>query len=457
MLLLLLMSFATVLLFARQFITFYREEQQRQFNAAFEPILVAIGGKDMGPEEIKMAAQVFADRNQSFEFMIEEEDGKVLFSTMTMRTIDIPEAVFDVYAIEPQNNVAWTMYGSPPAGDTESFSDASDMEVAYDKSGNFVIRRSYVTTEWPEAFYDNDRVPSFAPAIGTSVLADAPGVRYIFTGQIGTGTGPISYGDLIQRSLLALVLMLAIAVFGAILFAKKVTKPLEDEIVRERAMEENQRLFFSAASHELKTPIAAARALVEGMIAGVGDYKDHPKYLRECLKTLDSQTHLVSETLEIVKLSDKDTVPAMDPLDLRELGNAVLTEYLPLADQRGIVVQGVFPHVKVKADRNLLQRVLSNIMANAIQNTPECGIIKIESEKQASLRLSIHNTGAHIPDEELPRLFEPFFRLDTARTRHGSRTGLGLTIVKKALDRMAVPFSLENTAEGVRFSMELQI
>jgi two-component system sensor histidine kinase VanS len=222
-------------------------------------------------------------------------------------------------------------------------------------------------------------------------------------------------------------------------------------------MEENQRLFFSAASHELKTPIASARALVEGMIAGVGEYKDHPKYLRECMKTLDSQARLVSEILEIVKLSGKETAPAINSLDLRELGNAVLAEYLPLAEQRGIVIQGVFPHVKVKADWNLLQRVLSNLMANAIQNTPECGVIKIETEKTATLHLSIINSGAHIPDEVLSRLFEPFFRLDTARTRHGTQTGLGLAIVKKALDRMAVPFSLENTAEGVRFNMELHI
>jgi two-component system sensor histidine kinase VanS len=316
--------------------------------------------------------------------------------------------------------------------------------------GNFVIKRSFRTTELPEAFSES------LGLYGTKVQIGEHGINYIFTGY-GAGMGEIDYGDIIRRSLLALGLMLVIAVFGAVLFAKRVTKPLEDEIIRERTMEENQRLFFSAASHELKTPIASARALVEGMIAGVGDYKDHPKYLRECMKTLDSQALLVSEILEIVKLSGKEAAPEINSLDLQEPGNAVLTEYQPLAEQCGIVIQGVFPHVKVKADRNLLKRVLSNVMANAIQNTPECGVIKIETDKQTSLHLSILNTGAHIPDEVLSRLFEPFYRLDTARTRHGAQTGLGLAIVKKALDRMAVPFSLENTAEGVRFSMELQI
>jgi two-component system sensor histidine kinase VanS len=251
--------------------------------------------------------------------------------------------------------------------------------------------------------------------------------------------------------------MLAIAVLGAFIFARKITKPLEDEIIRERAIEESQRLFFSAASHELKTPIAAARALVESMIAIVGDYRDHPKYLRVCLKTLDSQAHLVSEILEIVKLSDADAESRAISLDLADLGSAVLAEYRSLAEQRGLLIQGDFPHVSVKADRNLLQRVLSNVMANAVQNTPEGGTIRIEAVEGKNLRLSITNTGAKIPEEAITRLFDPFFRLDTARTRHGAQSGLGLAIVKKALDRMGFPFALENSSEGVVFWVELPV
>ncbi|MRA64088.1 vancomycin resistance histidine kinase VanS, partial [Bacillus thuringiensis] len=76
------------------------------------------------------------------------------------------------------------------------------------------------------------------------------------------------------------------------------------EILRVREMEEAQRYFFSAASHELKTPIAATSILLEGMLENVGDYKDHPKYLRECMKMMDAQDNVISEILEIVNLSD---------------------------------------------------------------------------------------------------------------------------------------------------------
>jgi signal transduction histidine kinase len=284
--------------------------------------------------------------------------------------------------------------------------------------------------------------------------------RYVFTG-FSPDSDLIDSAGLARGFLAALALMLAIAVFGAMLFAKRVTKPLEDEIIRERAMEENQRLFFSAASHELKTPIAAARALVEGMIAGIGDYRDTRKYLRECLKPLDSQARLVSDILEIVKLSDKEGGPgeAAIEMDLSELNNTVRAEYRPLAELRGLLIQGEFPSVTVLADRALLQRVVSNVMANAVQYTPEGGAIRIASNEGAierkSLRVSILNTGAHIREEAVSRLFEPFYRLDTARTKHDTQSGLGLAIVKKALDRMKFPFGLENAAGGVLFWVDL--
>jgi two-component system sensor histidine kinase VanS len=222
-------------------------------------------------------------------------------------------------------------------------------------------------------------------------------------------------------------------------------------------MEENQRLFFSAASHELKTPIAATEALIEGMIANIGDYRNHPKYLRECLKNLDAQNRLVSEILELVKLSDDKAGPLLVPLDAGELCKALAAEYRPLAEQRGIEIRAALPGLMVRADRGLLHRSLSNVMANAVQNTRENGAVRIAAERRGkAVRVSVLNTGAYIPEESLSRLFEPFYRPDPARSRNRGRSGLGLTIVKKSLDRMGVPFALENTAEGVVFWMDLE-
>jgi len=434
MLLVLAISLVAVFLFSREFLSFYRADQQRRLSASFEPIISAIEDREASAEEIIKLASEFASKNESFRFRIELQEGDVLFDVGNADNLlkDYPSLVLML---------------------SNSTSILSDIKAG--SAGNI---NTYVVTaaENPNVFSGGTAVRVSGTTVNQDELA-ANG--YIFTGY-SPDSETIDIAGLVRGFLAALTLMLAIAVLGAMLFAKKVTKPLEDEIIRERTMEENQRLFFSAASHELKTPIAAARALVEGMIAGVGDYRDTRKYLRECLKTLDSQARLVSDILEIVKLSGKENVAAGIEMDLSELNNTVLAEYRPLAELAGLLIQGEFPRVSVLAGRALLQRVFSNVMANAVQYTPEGGAIRIASNESPvegkSLRVSILNTGAHISEEVISRLFEPFYRLDTARTSHDTQSGMGLAIVKKALDRMKLPFALENTEEGVLFWVDIE-
>jgi len=384
-LLVMLICVSAVIIFSREFISFYRAEQRRIYTTAFQPILTTIQTVTTSKEDIIAAARLFAGENESVKFVIQEFEGDTLFST-----VDI----------------------------TGSFNEDNLDGLNIRFAGSFNDAEGKVINQYR--------------LIGYSNISD----------NIGNGLTVLA-----RRIMLALAMMLGIAVFGAVLFAKRITKPLEDEIVRRRIMEENQRLFFSAASHELKTPIASARALVEGMIAGVGDYSDHPKYLRECLNTLDSQGHLVSEILDIVKLSDNETELTFENFDLAEFGNAVLNDYRQLAENKDIIICGEFPHITLNTDRQLFKKVLSNLIANAVQNTQKGHEIRIFTEENKKPRLCILNTGAHIPEDVLTRLFEPFYRQDTARTRSG-QTGLGLAIVKKALDRMRFKFVLENTDEG---------
>ncbi|MDZ4957003.1 vancomycin resistance histidine kinase VanS, partial [Clostridium perfringens] len=112
----------------------------------------------------------------------------------------------------------------------------------------------------------------------------------------------------------------------------------------------------------------------------------------------------------------------------------------------------------VQINKNMFGRVLSNIIMNAVQNPPEKGKIKIWTENHGdTARLAVINTGAHIPEDVLPRLFDPFYRVDKSRSRSQGSSGLGLTIVKKALDQMNIPFAIENTDTGVLFWMDLQL
>jgi two-component system sensor histidine kinase VanS len=220
-------------------------------------------------------------------------------------------------------------------------------------------------------------------------------------------------------------------------------------------MEESQRYFFSAASHELKTPIAATRVVMEGMLADIGDYKNHPKYLSECIKLMDEQSKTIYEILDIVNL-DGHYEPKPRQISVNQMVAEQLKAYRPMAEANSHEISvDIFENLYCYADPRLLKKALSNVMLNAIQNTPKGEIISIFTKTSLDgIMLCVLNAG-HIDKEILPRLFDPFFRMDKARSRKDGKTGLGLTIVKKTLDIMDIEFGLENTEDGVLFWMDL--
>lgn len=240
----------------------------------------------------------------------------------------------------------------------------------------------------------------------------------------------------------------------------KMYEALKSEIQREKEIEESQRYFFSAVSHELKTPVAAASGMLEGMLANVVTPAEYPEYLRKCLGMMTMQKQLIAELLEIIRLDDNKTELKMEATPLKPVIQSVLYAHQTLADAKAQTLDVCVPDtLSCVLDENLFGRALSNILINAVQNTPEEGHIRIWCEDRDShtVRLSILNSNAHIEEASLPKLFEPFYRVDKARSRSQNRSGLGLTIVKKSLDAMKIPFAIENKDNDVVFWMDLFI
>lgn len=240
----------------------------------------------------------------------------------------------------------------------------------------------------------------------------------------------------------------------------KMYETLKLEIEREKEMEENQRYFFSAVSHELKTPIAATSCILEGMIANVIEPSEYPAYLHKCLNMVTSQSKLISEMLEIIRLSDTKIEPKSEIINLHDNIQSILPTYQTLAEAREQTITLSVPDTLIcMLDPNIFNRALSNVIMNSVQNAPEQGEICIYSEEknQKTVRLYISNSNTHIDEGNIPKLFDPFYRADKARSRNQNRSGLGLTIVKKSLDLMGIPFSLENMGESVVFWMDLPL
>ncbi|HYE67060.1 MAG TPA: HAMP domain-containing sensor histidine kinase, partial [Anaerovoracaceae bacterium] len=448
MIILLLTISVTVLVFAQQFKDFYDYLQIQQYTTVFEPLKTKIINEE-DLQTVIQTANEFHDKNQAFAFNIETKEGAVLYKTRITRAVKAEE-------IENGN----VMYKPAQAIDISKKSEDSIM-ISLDKG---LVLRTVLISD------NTDLYKEFAKKVVFIVfllLCASIAGAVLFARGI---TNPIKHLAADTRKMASLepvsvsmirrdeVGQLATDVHNLYEKLKMTISKLEAEILREKGMEENQRYFFSTASHELKTPIAAASALLEGMIAGIGDYKNHQKYLRECLNMMNAQNRIITEMLEIVKLSDDRILPDKENINLLNLISTLLPEYNTLADKKEQSITVNVPEtVHCYSDKKMLGTVLSNVMMNAIQNSPAGEDIRIWSDvtTDEKIRLNILNTNAIIDEGIKEKLFEPFYRTDKARSRNEERSGLGLTIVKKILDSMDIPFDLIVINSDVVFWLEL--
>lgn len=226
---------------------------------------------------------------------------------------------------------------------------------------------------------------------------------------------------------------------------------LQSDIEKERRQERQRIDFFTSVSHELKTPITIIKGELEGMIYKVGEYKDRDAYLKHALKTATDMEILVKDILSAARMGDSDFHLLREKVDMTRLAERCCRKVKGIAEDKKIKMlshlqQNVFYH----GDQRLLQQAVSNIINNAVIYSPEQAEVEVEL---SDAMLTVHNTGVHIKDEDLEQLFIPFFRVDKSRNRNTGGSGLGLYIVKTIFDHHRISYKLENTENGVKFTV----
>ena len=240
---------------------------------------------------------------------------------------------------------------------------------------------------------------------------------------------------------------------------RSANEALRRDIDRERALERQRATFFSAASHELKTPITILKGQLSGMLAGVDVYQDRDKYLAKSLAAASRMEALVQEILAVSRMERADFEPRRESLDLSALVERQAALLTDLTEQRRQVLSvSVVPGLRIFGDRALLEKAAANLLNNASTHSPQGGRITVElAPCAAGPVLTVSNTGACLPEESLPRLFEAFYRVDASRNRSTGGSGLGLYLVKLILDRHGADCRMENTAEGVRATVQFGV
>ncbi len=234
---------------------------------------------------------------------------------------------------------------------------------------------------------------------------------------------------------------------------------LQRDIDQERQLEQQRREFFSAASHELKTPITIIKGQLEGMLYRIGRYQDRDAYLAQSLETVGTLEHMVQELLVISRLDAPGYACSCTRISLDQLVEERLFALEDLFVQKELdIKKELEPGIFIDGDRLLLAKALDNLLSNAAAYSPAGSLVHVRLWPEAEHgMLTLENTGIHIPDADIPRLFEAFYRVDSSRNRMTGGSGLGLYIVKTILELHGATADIANTARGVEVSLCLPL
>lgn len=238
---------------------------------------------------------------------------------------------------------------------------------------------------------------------------------------------------------------------------KKANASLQADIDRERELEQARLDFFSAVSHELKTPITVIKGQLSGMLDGVGAYADRDKYLAHSLTVVRQMEGMVQELLTVSRIEKGCCAVQAVPVDLSELVRICLQEYGDLFEQKEQhIYTEISRDIQVRADPNLLKKAVRNVLTNASLYSPASADIYVAVRQENSqIILTIENTGIRIDPAALSHLFEAFYRVDASRNRQTGGSGLGLYLAKMILEKYGGAIAVSNTSRGVIAAIHL--
>jgi signal transduction histidine kinase len=212
---------------------------------------------------------------------------------------------------------------------------------------------------------------------------------------------------------------------------KELADALDGALDRMAAGYEGQRRFASNASHELRTPLAVQRVLTEVAMEDPDAGQELRRLGVQLLRTNERNERLI-EGLLVLAESDRG-LPGKIPVRLDELAGSVLDAHEQLAAKHEVTLHRKLSERTVAGDPVLLERLIANLVANAIAYNEPGGWAEVEVAVADQPALAVRNTGQHIPAEDVTSLFEPFRRLGADRTRNNGGAGLGLSIVRSAV------------------------
>jgi signal transduction histidine kinase len=252
-------------------------------------------------------------------------------------------------------------------------------------------------------------------------------------------------------------ILLAVLAAAAAALATGLAVRLAMEERSRREIEEARRQLVAAASHDLRTPLASLRLLVESIDDGVATGETRDRYLKEIRTHVAVLSDLIDDLFELSRIEAGDISWTMRQVELRDLiGDTVAAMRAPAAE-RGVTIAAELPPGQVIAQANAekVQRVLFNLIQNAIRHTPADGSVTVRARSAGrGVEVEVADSGEGISDADGERVFEAFYRGDAARGEDGA--GLGLAISRAIVEAHGGRIWLEHGSPGTRVHFTLQ-
>ena len=235
---------------------------------------------------------------------------------------------------------------------------------------------------------------------------------------------------------------------------------LQEADRRQRELDTLRRDLIAWVGHDLRTPLASTRVIVEALADGViDDPETAQRYLRTAQRDIQSLTLLIDDLFDLAQMDAGGLKLDRQPTSMAGLVADTVDSFTALAQQRGVILSGsaesgVDP---VLVDARQIGRVLANLVGNALRHTPAGGAVTVHARSLAGrVQVEVADTGDGIPVEDIARVFERFYRGEKSRSRATGGSGLGLAIAKAIVEAHGGQITVESRpGEGARFSFFL--
>lgn len=239
---------------------------------------------------------------------------------------------------------------------------------------------------------------------------------------------------------------------------QEANKELKKDIEIKEKNEEMRKEFLSNVSHELKTPIALIQGYAEGLSEGMADDPESRAYYCEVIVDESQKMNkMVQQLLSLNELEYGVNSVEVTEFNISELIRSLVNASKILIENAGIKLSfEMGEDVIVNSDEYLVEVVFSNFLSNAIHYCKNENVIKVSQvEKDDTVLISVYNSGDTILEEDIERLWDKFYKIDKARTREYGGSGVGLSIVKAALETLNGKYGVYNLDNGVTFWFEI--